>query len=324
MNTGLKKLNFREKNFNISLALLRMYLSFLVINGHFFNPSKSNIKNKYIIKLLKNRIAVPTFFIMSFYFSYKLISSKDIKKIKKRFERLLIPYFIWPIIIWILNNIFNFCFGTKFQISINDLIIQLLTGHNFLAVLWFQLNLILSTFLMIIIEILFCNNRTFILIFLIIIAYFLQYSNLNNLFFLKYSFYIKYPFGRFIEIMPHCIAGYILALFNLIEFLKKNILKNICLLSLIMILFIKYNILNTPKGFMYQGISLHISSLFLFTIFAIMPSEKITNIYHIKIIKSFTNYSSGVYYLHFPIRVYVEIFIILIKYNSLYICIILL
>ena len=41
------------------------------------------IKNKYIIKLLKNRIAVPTFFIMSFYFSYKLISSKDIKKIKK-------------------------------------------------------------------------------------------------------------------------------------------------------------------------------------------------------------------------------------------------
>ena len=70
----------------------------------------------------------------------------------------------------------------------------------------------------------------------------------------------------------------------------------------------------TPKGFIYQGISLHISSLFLFTIFAIMPSGKITNIYHIKIIKSFTNYSSGVYYLHFPIRVYVEIFIILILY----------
>ena len=31
MNTGLKKLKFRENNFNISLALLRMYLSFLVI-----------------------------------------------------------------------------------------------------------------------------------------------------------------------------------------------------------------------------------------------------------------------------------------------------
>ena len=38
-----------DKNkYNISLALLRMILCFLVVNAHLFNSSKSFIKNIYI------------------------------------------------------------------------------------------------------------------------------------------------------------------------------------------------------------------------------------------------------------------------------------
>lgn len=49
--------------------------------------------------------------------------------------------------------------------------------------------------------------------------------------------------------------------------------------------------LNNIKGFMYQGIKLHIESLIIFLIFALIPSENISNIYIIKIIKIFTNYT---------------------------------
>ena len=94
-----------KNEFNISFSILRMYLSFVVINNHLIDESK--IRNICILKLLKNRISVPIFFIMSFFLCYKLFSLNDKMKIKNRLERLIIPYFIWPIIIWILINVFR-------------------------------------------------------------------------------------------------------------------------------------------------------------------------------------------------------------------------
>jgi len=61
--------NFKEK-FNIFLALLKMYLEFIVVNSHCFDPSRLN--NKIIIKLLYNKIPVPIFFIISFYYFFNL------------------------------------------------------------------------------------------------------------------------------------------------------------------------------------------------------------------------------------------------------------
>ena len=80
--------------------------------------------NKYIKRIIKNNMSVPIFFLMSFYFSHKLFLSKNVEKIKKRFERLLIPYIFWPIIIWILNNFLYNTFKLNFKFSFNDLKIQ--------------------------------------------------------------------------------------------------------------------------------------------------------------------------------------------------------
>ena len=151
----------RKQNFNVFFALLRMYLSLLVINTHCFRPSKSFYKYIYIAKLLKNNIHVPIFYIMSFYFCYELFSSKNIIKIKLRFERIIIPYIIWPIIFYILNN---FLINYKNKITVNDLIKQLLYGHNFFPVLWFQYVLIIMTLIIVISELLFVKFRFYFLI----------------------------------------------------------------------------------------------------------------------------------------------------------------
>ena len=82
-----------KKKLNIGLAILRIYLSFIVVASHFYSPN-DKIRNYNIIKIIRNNNHVPTYYIMSFYFFYNLFKLKNIRKIKIRFQRLLIPYFV--------------------------------------------------------------------------------------------------------------------------------------------------------------------------------------------------------------------------------------
>ena len=286
-----------KRKYNPFLAILRVYLSFNVINCHNLRSSPILI-NKYILRILKNRMHVPIFFLMSFYFSHKLCLSKNIEKIKQRFERLLIPYFVWPIIIWIINNFLYYTFKLDFKISFNSLKIQLMTGHCFMTVLWFQYNLIFSTLLFIIIVSLSSNNSIPIMINLFIIAYYFQYSNINYNIFSKGGYFKQYTFGRFIEIIPFCIIGHIIPSLNLSKFLRKYRIYIIYLLSLVFFFILKFGIFININGFMYQGIDLVMESSLLFLIFLLIPYEKINNKYIINIIKNFTSNTSGIYFLH--------------------------
>ena len=172
---------------------------------------------------------------------------------------------------------------------------------------------------MVIIEILFVKDVKFILLFVEIFAYFFQYSNYNYKIFSKYDYYKRYPFGRFFEIIPFSITGYILASLNIIKNLKNYRIKSIYLILLIIILISKYNIniFNNIPGFIYQGIYLHILSVNIFIIISLLPSENLSNIYFIKIIKLITNYTSGIYFLHIPIKIYLQNKFQLIKKQSL-------
>jgi fucose 4-O-acetylase-like acetyltransferase len=286
---GINKEN-EIKKYNIFLAILRVYLSFNVINCHCL-CSSNILMNKYIIRIIRNNLHVPMFLLMSFYFSQKSFLSKNIDNIKKRFERLLIPYFIWPIIIWIINNFLYYIFKLNFKITINDLKIQLMTGHCFMTVLWFQYNLIFATLLIIIIIFLSMNYYISIMFNLCIISFFFQYSNLNYNIFSKYGFFKQYTFGRFFEIIPFCFIGFIIPSFNFIILLRKYRVYNLYLLLLIFLFLLKYEIFIYINGFMYQGIVLVMKSSLVFLIVLLMPNELINNKYIIYIIKIVTTCS---------------------------------
>ena len=303
-----------KKELIISFSILRMYLCFVVVNIHLFKNTR--MKYKYLVKFLKNTIAVPIFFIMSFFLCYKLFSLNDIMKIKLRLERLIIPYFLWPIIIWLFNNICHFCLKLTMKISLYDIIIQILTGHNFVPVLWFQLNLIAITALMFLIHKLFYKNSLYILINILIISYFFQYSNINFKYFSQFSFYTKDTYGRFMESFPFCISGYIIGSSGIINSLKKKRIKSLYILVSVLFILIKYTIFFPIKGFSYQGIGLHIISIFIFIIFALNPFEKIIIIK--KMIILLTNYTSGIYYLHIPIWLYLSNYISLIRERTIF------
>ena len=90
-----------NKTINYSLQLLRLLLCFWVVIHHC-------VRNVY---KFKGKFHVPAFMIMSFYFYYKTLKTKNIIKIKERFQRITIPYIIWAIFIFIFNNILFQLFG---------------------------------------------------------------------------------------------------------------------------------------------------------------------------------------------------------------------
>ena len=304
-----------KKPINFSFATLRIYLSFLVVTFHCFKP-KSKVKKELKIKIIYNSFHVPIFYILSFYYCYKLFKSKDIRKIKLRFQRLLIPYFIWPIIIWLLQNLLSFLLIKIDRISFNNLILQLLTGHVFMIVLWFQYNLIFITLLIVIIHFLFNDKiKFYLLINLSIFGIFFTNSNYNYFLFSHYI-HINFTFGRFFEIIPYCITGYFLAYLKLVDIFKKNriILINIFLSNIILIT--KYDLFLKIKGFCYQGIKLYILSISIFIIFSLIPNERFGNKYIRKFIEYISNYTAGIYFIHLPLYNYLQIFP-LFKYKTL-------
>ena len=314
----IRKYSNEKKKFNIFLALLRIFLSFNVVTTHCLKPSTFILKYKYLRLLINNHFHVPTFFIMSFYLCQNIFLLKNIRKIKQRFERLIIPYFIWPIIIFIINNYF---IRLNLNTTFYNLKRQLITGHCFMAVLWFQYDLIFTTLLFTIFEFFF-KKPFFLLINLFIFSYFFQYSNLNYQIFIIYSFSLRFPLGRFLEILPFSVTGYIFAFFEIKIFLKKYRKITLYLLLLFFFFITKVKIFINIKGFGYQGFYLLIGSSIIFLISLILPSEKVSNKYIINIIKLISSKTTGIYFLHPAVHHYFGNLIKLIKYKTFYGCII--
>jgi len=157
---------------NLGIEILRMILCFWVITLHY--SGKKN-KNKY--KILRAYFHVPTFMMISFYFSYKTFISNDIIKYKARLERLLIPYIIWPIIfLAISTSSFNFI---KIKKLIFDLSLQYITGFKINISLWFIGILIFFGIFFKIIHFLFNFQSLLILQIISIIAYLIQYKEIK-------------------------------------------------------------------------------------------------------------------------------------------------
>ena len=75
---------------------------------------------------------------------------------KQRLQRILVPYIIWPILVFIFNIILVRIFNiTEFQrkLKLKDLVYQLIVGFRFQVVFYYQFNLIFMTIIFTIIAI---------------------------------------------------------------------------------------------------------------------------------------------------------------------------
>ena len=286
-----------NKKLNLGLEILRMIMSFWVILFHFYRP-----KNEFSINIIiRHAFHVPTFIIMSFYFLYPNLSQRNLEKIKNRLERLMIPYIIYPLLNWIIQNLLYILYNDeRLKIGFTKLLMQLLIGRGLFAVLWFHFNLILITIGFYIISFLFKDNYLVILQILAFFAINITISNINYYYFVKYRDQIKFSVGYFAETIPLAVTGLTISSFDLINKIKYFRFRAITFSLAFLIILFKYNIFTKVKGFGKQGFMYIIGSSLFFILFSLFPLDNF-NKFAKMIIRHITNFTAGIYMLHIKI-----------------------
>lgn len=312
-----------NKKYNYGLGLLKVYLALTVIISHCC--IRESIKNKYIFIIFgkSRRIHVPSFFIMAFYFMHNNLVTNNFRKLLIRLERLIFPYLGWPIIIFFLHNgLFQRISNIYKKYSIKDLKNQLLWGCIFIIQFWFQWDLIILTIIYFILIFILKKNYLFYLQLLAFFAYFLQYSGYNLKFYKTLKYENKESLGRIAEVFPFTVTGLYLASLNIFDVLSLHKIKTLIFSSLTFCFLEIYSVFSQIKGIAYFGVDLNIKAISLIFISSLFPSEKIRS-KKIKIfLRQISNYTGGIFYLHYTVYIYFKEFINLIKIRSFFGCII--
>ena len=245
----------------------------------------------------------------------------NIIKLLKRIERILLPYIIFPIFVMILNNYIHSKLKPRYinlKISFRDLIIQLIFGSGFLLPLWYLYDLLLFTFIFLIIITIFSGKYLLVLNTLTVLCYIFQCSGYNTQFFakLKYGCY-RHALKKIAIMFPFAVLGFTIYSFKLIEEMKKNRFITIYFSSVILYVINKYPFFNNIADHINSSLLYFFGSSLLFFIFILLPTQSIKkNKVIAKIIEKCTSNTMGVYLLHTPIFRYLVNQITTIKFES--------
>ena len=288
-------------NYNIGLALLRAYMCFGVVLLHFWkNQSRpSSIANLFFSQRIH---AVPVFILTSFLLTKHFFMYLDMKRVRKRLYRILYPHIAWGGYYYIIYSIINLLIKEKNSLEISDLFCQIVTGHSpkLNVAMWFQINLFFLTLLFVAIIAVCKEYKIYVFYLLAVFSYFMQYSGLNVEIFGKFCFELKYPFGRFLEMLPLAITGYFVAFFEVLEKGIKHRMMTVLVAILTLIVIKTTDILVPIDGFNYQGIETNLISICFVTIFYLIPFTHIPDtIKRFLIILS--QYTMGIYCMHFMV-----------------------
>ena len=287
-----KKIN----NINFGIETLRTILSFFILTRHFL---KKEFITNYLTRFIfyAQPFYVPLFFLISFYFSFNTFSSRNINKIKLRFTRILIPYVIWPIILWIRNNksnIFRFDFNSNMFKSI---FFQLLIGYDFYAVLWFQFDLIFISIIFSIIIFIFKNHYLKVLNIYGVFCFLINKPYEKKLILYNRNGSIK----RLDYATIYSLTGFMLGSISILKLIKPFRYKIFLLIFPVIILFYYFKSF-LRIAFWYQILYIDILIICLFLIFAMLPFDLIENQITKRIITHITSFTGGIYYIHYGVR----------------------
>lgn len=208
---------------NIGISLLKMLMAFEVVLAHFCKWGKHYPIYLYPFKTLVS-LAVPVFFVISFYFTEPLIISKNTGKKIDRLRKLFMPQFVWAIIYFVIFCLLDSLAFANEKVTAMDLFFQVITGHSskLNSAMWFQFDLIIVTALFCAIFSKTSTKKGFAAIVIITLTcVLLQITGINYRLFSNMIFELKYPLGRITETIPFACIGFSLRYFNALETLKK-------------------------------------------------------------------------------------------------------
>lgn len=272
------------KEYNYGFALLKIWMCFEVVLCHFddgfnYGAQGGTLSQSIGFPFKEARfLAVPCFVIMSFYLTtVELIScGKDLKKLKKRLSRLLVPHIFWAFcyfFYYLIDAIINR--GSTVEI-VKQLILQLAFGHTLNATMWFQFALIVLTVVYVLLFHLFGNEKiNYIAVSTLVVAFVFQYTGINYTLFSWLPSYMSYPLGRLCEVVPYASIGVLTKNNNwLVKFKTKTISLLLCGICCVLSMIANEKIL-VFQGFGYQGVFLFVAACLLVYLFNAIPGNKI-------------------------------------------------
>lgn len=283
---------------NVGISLLKMIMCFEIVLYHFWRDTT------YVIALYPFYIlrhwGVSIFMLLSFYLVREKLLMKSKTEIKKRLWRLIWPQIGWAVIYWIVFSLVDIVFKQNIVNGISDLLWQIITGHSpsLNESMWFQTVLILLTVLFFSLFYYLPERIGIILIcFFIPASLILQYSGLNYYLFGDLREELKYPLGRFCEMVPYASIGFLLSYSKVYLKLMKYWIYIFVPSVIVGYILLTTSIFYPPNGFGYSGIrEIAIAVLFV-TNAVIIPldklPEKVKNICFIV-----TKYTLGIYCIH--------------------------
>lgn len=192
------------------------------------------------------------------------------------------------------------------NVQLGDLLWQIISGHSerLNDVLWYQTNLIWITVLFLLITRIWKSDSKWMVFSLVMLgAVGLQYSGANWQFFSNMRFELEYPLGRLAEMIPLAACGLIMGRFRVFEKIRDKVPRRhlIIGLTLLLVFFTSYPVFIIPDGFGYSGIKRLVVAVCLVYLFWMLPFDWCSNKMKAAI-SQITNYTLGIYCLHFGVR----------------------
>ena len=299
----------KSDKYNYSIAFMKFFFSFCVVCAHFWQMLSIDVFPISIMGMMTNA-AAPSFFVISFYLTGKTYRSKEESLLANRLLRLSVPQISWAVIyftsftvIGMILNVIKIPNDFVIRFTKKDLLLQALFGSDryLCPQFWYQFVLIVFTILIWCIY-RFCEKYAVkILIFLGLLALFLQYSGINYRLFCRFEFEFWYPLGRLAESLPFAVVGVLLLHHAIPAKTRKHRYYAVFITALLIMILSYIKIIPDPEyGFDYCGIQLIIFTISVFILFYAIPFEKLTDPLKLAL-KVLSKYSFGVFCIHLGI-----------------------
>lgn len=310
-----------KKEFNYGLALLRALMCFEVVLCHFWT---SDVPKSLIPFSMLRGLAVPIFMFLSFFLTEHTFLNYNKIKAKKRIWRVIYPQIGWALIYWLGYTIGQL--KINFGVTFCDLLWQMFTGHSprLNASMWFQTVLIVLTVIYIIIFKFFEVKKGLLITYVMMFAAFvIQYTGINFKLFDSLRYELKYPLGRFCEMIPYATVGFSCAYYNVFEKAKEKRLIFIILFGVASIFLLRYSFISSASGFGYSNNNYLFLGFFVIGFAYLIPFEKLPQKLK-NVLKFLTKYTLGIYCMHRIVAEFLKILFpkIGINIDSFILCII--
>jgi len=290
----------------LGIDILKIIMCFGVIICHFWDADMG--KKTHIIFNTLRCNAVHTFILLAFFFTAHTIESRDWNLIGIRIMRLLKPFYIWPIIMFVLYNLSSLILNGRLKFGLRDIGAQYFMGHTeILVVMYFNWIVMVLTIIYALIFYLLSRKTAFI--FLIISgiwALSFVYTGKNYAMFSKLPPEMSYPLGRLAELYPTACVGIALSHINFNGVREK--ISNIgvwtlfyCItgFEIIWMMLISPTLMQYfPAGQFNYGYPYHIALSIWFFIIGFYFNGSSLPVLIRKIISEIGHYTVGVYCVH--------------------------